>query len=286
MIYVSSACSKQKSISLAVKELADHGFKNIELSGGTQYDDHYETQLLELKEAYDLNYLIHNYFPPPQIPFILNLASLDNSIFQKSLDHLRTALDLTRSFGENKFGFHAGFFVDRPVGEIGRKFGKSDLYDQEKAINRFVDGVGCLQNEFKGIELYIENNCYSASNYQVYGSNPPFMLLDFQDYQSLKGEIEFKLLLDIGHLLVTANTCHLDFDREFQGMFENSDYIHISDNDALHDQNLGLTEESRLLQMLNRCDWKQKTISLEIYEGWDALKETYSIVSDLKRRNS
>ncbi len=49
MIYVSSSCSKQKSIHAAVLELAEKGFRNIELSGGTEYYLGYEKDLSELK---------------------------------------------------------------------------------------------------------------------------------------------------------------------------------------------------------------------------------------------
>ncbi len=286
MIYISSACSRQTNISHAVTELVELGFKNIELTGGTQYYETYEKDLIELKDKHGLNFLIHNYFPPPEIPFILNLASLDKNIYEKSLNHLRKALYLTRSFGGDKFGFHAGFFVDRPVGEIGKKFGRSHLYDREKAMKNFIAGFHLLKKEFKDIDLYVENNCYSASNYQVYGSNFPFMLLSFQDYKELKNEIDFNLLLDIGHLMVSAGTFRSDFKKEFQDMFEISDYIHISNNDSRHDQNLGLAEKSRLFEILSGCDWENKTVSLEIYEGLDALTDTYSIVSSFKRRNA
>jgi len=200
---------------------------------------------------------------------------------KKSLNHLKKALKLTRLLDGQKFGLHAGFFVDRPVNEIGQRFGKSEIYDKKKALKRFIDGFQVLKKKFSAIDLYIENNCYSESNGQVYGSEIPFMLLKFDDYKELQNEIDFNLLLDIGHLMVSANTCGFDFNNELQAMFDSSDYIHISNNDTKHDQNLGLTDKSRLFKSLNSCNWKNKTISLEIYEGMEALKNTYSIVSSL-----
>ena len=285
MIYVSSACSKQRLIGPAVKELAEQGFKNIELTGGTTYYDRYESDLLELKQQYDLNFLVHNYFPPPKVPFILNLASLNTDIYEKSLNHLKTALRLTRGLEGKQFGFHAGFFVDRPVDEIGKKFGKSNLYDKQKALKYFIAGFQILKDEFTDINLYIENNCYSESNYMVYGNNAPFMLLTFHDFTELRKRIDFALLMDIGHLMVSANTFHLDFKKEFQGMFEASNYIHISNNDRRHDQNIGLTDQSKLFKILNNYQWKNKTVTLEIYDGFKALNNTYKIVSALKWKN-
>ncbi len=66
MIYVSSSCIRHKKIKDSVKELAENGFQNIELSGGTQYYNNIESDLLKLKEKYNLNYRCHNYFPPPK----------------------------------------------------------------------------------------------------------------------------------------------------------------------------------------------------------------------------
>ena len=51
MIYVSSACSSQKKFGDAVQELIDNGFTNIELTGGTEYYDKYEQDLIRLKNS-------------------------------------------------------------------------------------------------------------------------------------------------------------------------------------------------------------------------------------------
>ncbi len=68
----------------SVQELAENGFQNIELSGGTEYYENFERDLIELKGEYNLNYRCHNYFPPPKKPFVLNLASLNDETFQMS----------------------------------------------------------------------------------------------------------------------------------------------------------------------------------------------------------
>ena len=83
MIYISSSCVKNTKIKDSVEELATNGFKNIELSGGTEYYDNFENDLLELKDKYNLNYRCHNYFPPPKKHFVLNLASPNNETFQE-----------------------------------------------------------------------------------------------------------------------------------------------------------------------------------------------------------
>jgi sugar phosphate isomerase/epimerase len=75
----------------------------------TQLYDDLLNDLLELKAKYNLTYRCHNYFPPPPKSFVLNLASLDDDIFQMSMDHAKKALELSESLGADKYGLHAGF---------------------------------------------------------------------------------------------------------------------------------------------------------------------------------
>ena len=44
-----------------------------------------EADLLELKKQHDLNFLCHNYFPPPPAEFVLNIASLDDQVSEMSV---------------------------------------------------------------------------------------------------------------------------------------------------------------------------------------------------------
>ena len=92
MIYVSSSCVKHNKIKDSVQDLVNNGFRNIELSGGTEYYDGFIDDLIALKKEYSLNYMCHNYFPPPKEPFILNLASLDDDIYARSLNHFKKTI--------------------------------------------------------------------------------------------------------------------------------------------------------------------------------------------------
>ena len=144
MIYISSACVKHKKIRDSVQELADNGFKNIELSGGTEYYENFETDLLELKEKYNLTYLCHNYFPPPEKPFVLNLASLNNETFEMSFKHLQKVISLSNRLGAEKFGFHAGFYIDIKLDEIGKKLSRDNLFDEKESVERFCNAFNII----------------------------------------------------------------------------------------------------------------------------------------------
>lgn len=274
MIYVSSSCSKQKKIGAAIRELAEHGFQNIELSGGTEYYEGYEEEIFDLKKKYNLSYLVHNYFPPTKEDFVLNLASLDDAIFERSLKHLRKAIRLTRLLGTDKFGFHAGFYVDISVDEIGKAISSGHLCNTKQAYERFCNGFNLIKNESKKVDIYIENNVYSKATFNTYELQNPLMLTSPTEYKELQKYIDFNLLLDVAHLYVSSRTLGFDFDSHLDQMIMETDYVHLSDNDGCHDQNAAFTPNSKLLDKIKKKHLKDKTITLEIYTGINGLKES------------
>ena len=279
MIYVSSSCSKQKRIGHAIQELAEHGFQNIELSGGTEYYEGYEDDIFDLKEKYNLNYLVHNYFPPPKEDFVLNLASLDDTIFERSIAQLRKAIRLARLLGTDKFGFHAGFYVDIGVNEIGKAVSARHLCNTKQAYERFCNGFNLIKKESKEIQIYIENNVYSKTNFSIYRLQNPFMLTSPAEYRELQQHIDFKLLLDVAHLYVSSRSLGFDFNLHLDQMSMETDYVHLSDNDGWHDQNAEFISDSKLLNKIKKKYLKDKTITLEIYTGIDALKASFDHIA-------
>jgi len=280
MIYISTSCVKHRKIKDSIEELASNGFKNIELSGGTEYYENFEHDLLELKEKYSLNYRCHNYFPPPKRPFVLNLASLNDETFQMSFDHLEKAISLSNRLGADKFAFHSGFFIDIRLSEIGKKLSRDKLFDKEESLERFCNAYDIIKRKAKNVSLFIENNVFSKTNADTYDGENPFMMTNFDEYKSLKEKINFNLLLDVAHLKVSAKTLGLDWKEEFENMMSVSNYIHVSDNDGFHDLNNQLTKSSSLLSMLKRSDTKNKDFTLEVYDGISAIKRSYGVLSE------
>ena len=281
MIYISTSCIKNTKIKDSVEELATNGFKNIELSGGTEYYDNFENDLLDLKDKYNLNYRCHNYFPPPKKHFVLNLASLNDETFQISFKHLQRVIALSNRLGADKFAFHAGFFIDIKLREIGKKLSKDHLFNEDESISRFCNAFQDLQKQACGVSLFIENNVFSSSNADTYDGENPFMMTNFNEYVSLKEKIDFNLLLDIAHLKVSARTLKLNWEEEFEKMMDASSYVHVSNNDGFHDLNNQLTKTSVLTSMLRQSDTRNKDFTLEIYDGMDAIKRSHETLAEV-----
>lgn len=279
MIFISSSSIKSIKISNSVEALGKEGFKNIELSGGTQPYDRLKDDLLDLKAKYDLNYLCHNYFPPHVEPFVLNLASLDEKVFKLSFDHLLGAIKLSKDLGAKKFGFHAGFLINIPLGQIGKLISKQEFFNKEKALAQYISALEELKkySEKYNVALYIENNVLSQTNYSNFDSQNPFF---FTDYEGMNESLidGVKPLLDFAHLKVSCNVLNLNFKNELKGILNETDYVHLSENDGLADQNKPINEDSSIFSVLSPSDLKNKVITLEVYGSLAELRHSYENV--------
>jgi|SaaInlStandDraft_5_1057022.scaffolds.fasta_scaffold75492_1 sugar phosphate isomerase/epimerase len=287
MIFVSSSCVKNERIKDSVLELATAGFKNIELSGGTNYYSEYMHDLLELQNKYSLQYLLHNYFPPPQEHFMLNLSSLDDVLYQRSINHCKRAITLCKKLGSKKYGVHAGFLIDFLPSESGKKIGLRRVNRRQDAYSRFADAWSILK-ELAGddLELYVENNVLSKSNVEVYKQNNPFLFTDYKGWLEFSEKVDCKLLLDLAHLKVSSTSLELDFNKQVDRFINLTDYYHISGNDGLHDQNHSLAIDNDMLSILDNYDWSNKTFTIEIYEGIDTLHENFDLLNSKCNSNS
>lgn len=275
MIYVSSSCIKNKKICDTVKTFAENNIYNIELSGGTDFYEHLEKDLLNLKMDYGLNYIVHNYFPPPKKHFILNLASLDNNIWQKSLNFMKNSIELAIRLGAPAYGLHAGFFVNPKLNEIGKRFNKQSLFNKNESTIKFVKGYKILNDLYSdNIDLYIENNVISEENYKEFGVNP-FMLTSFDDYNSLKKLLEFNMLFDIGHMKVSAHTLSLNYKKEIDSHMAISKYIHVSDNNGKTDSNWIPRNDTFIYNYLKDYGINNKLVTLELNAEFEMIKNLY-----------
>jgi len=282
MIYVSSACVKARKIKDSVLALAETGFRNIELSGGTKYYPEIESDLMYLQDKYELNYQVHNYFPPPEKPFVLNLASLDDNIRERSIQLCKKAIKLSSKLGGKHYGVHAGFFIDLQPNEAGKKIKTKKISSRNHSFKNFAESWKIISEEADGkVTLYLENNVLSSTNAKTYFGRNPLMLTDYQSYLELKQHMNFKLLLDVAHLKVSANSLDMNFERELKYLLNESSYIHLSDNNGLQDQNKPFVNNSSLFKKLKNYNFLNKNITLEIYDDLEKIISSYDLIKVL-----
>lgn len=283
MYFISSLCSKKKRIGEAVCELAELGFKNIELTGGTLFYEGFEDELIELREKYALSYMVHNYFPPPREDFVLNLASRKSEIKEKILLLIKEALRLSRIFAKNLYTMHPGF-VNEVLPELKDNFFVKDA----EIFNSREDFYKMLS--YVADEVVPEGMKVAVENLSLKSIDDEFSFLCGRD--SIKTFLDFfsknknvGMLLDLGHLNIASTIFGFDRDLFLEELVkEYSEKIfafHLSGNDGYTDLHAPISCDSWHLKYLKKHKKTFKNVPV-VFEWHDtANKETYSRFQDI-----
>jgi sugar phosphate isomerase/epimerase len=279
-VYSSTSClvGEPESLRKRIGRYVDAGIDNIEL--GARVIDNVDISSLT-EEFPTQRFLVHNYFPPPQEPFVLNIASGDPDIRQKSIDLVRNALDLSFDLGAPFYSLHGGFIVD-PVGFDGQSFifPDPDSSDAEhRAFDRFVSAVESLlcHSADTGVRLLIENNVCTT---QHLGK---LLFTGYKDFLALfevSSGTSLGILLDTGHLNIAAHTLRSN---RFECINFLSPYIsafHLHDNNGLLDQHRLPDEGSWVWSVLNRPEFAGLPVICEAeFSSLDELRVFCSFVT-------
>jgi len=279
MIYVSTGGFKYLGYEDVIKELSQAGIAAFELSGGIFSPD-VTNRLKELREKYALS--LHNYFPPPEKPFVLNLASFRDDIVKDSMRHITNAIDLSSLIGAKFYSFHAGYLIDPKACQLGQKINKQELNPRKKALHCFIMRASALAEyaESKGVKLLVENNVLSHQNFASFGENPLLMVDQFETSEIMnKSHHNLGLLIDVAHLKVSANTlCFsaVDYLSEFYSF---TDAYHLSDNSGFEDSNDEITKSSWFWPYVRKS---AEYYSLEVYnKPADFLKSQIVLIQEM-----
>jgi sugar phosphate isomerase/epimerase len=264
MIYISTGGYKNQAAISMARKFYEHGILNTELSGGI-YIDNVSGQLKELPS--DLGLQIHNYFPPPKIPFVLNLASDDDCVAKLSYEHVRNSMQLCSDAGLSHYSFHAGFRLDLKVDELGKKILMNKLVDRSISLKLFIDRIFLLSKEAErlGVKILVENNVLTMHNFNQFNDNPLLLVEpdEIQYFFSLAPS-NVRLLLDVAHLKVSSVTLGFDMIKAHNSLFNEIEGYHLSDNNGLIDSNHKLTQDSWFWSHINK---KLNYYTLEIYNA-------------------
>lgn len=242
MIYISTGGFRGRTAATVSAELLNAGTKSIELSGC----DYSATLLADLQALRpEIHFQVHNYFPPPADPFVLNLGSLDTLVGERSVAHVEQALKWCVALGAERYSFHAGFLLDPKVDELGKRIPSRSLFDRDECIEVFVNRVTRLAEiaDRLGISLMIENNVLSAKNAHEFSGNP-LLMCDPQECNEIMRMLpdSVKQLIDVAHLKVSANSLNFDSSTMFEVCHERIAGYHLSDNNGLEDSNKAFDE--------------------------------------------
>ncbi|MHA8087409.1 sugar phosphate isomerase/epimerase family protein [Aquirufa sp. Wall-65K1] len=248
-LYISTLAFKNLTIEELINIAKEKNWA-IEFSSGIPF---HEGNELIYQEA-PIEKIPHNYFPAPQIPFVLNLASSNPEIRQKSIDHCKKGLQLAKLANAPFFSAHAGFCIDPNPNELGRKIEINSVINKEVHMDYFIESIHEVLNYAVELNLdfLIENNVIAPFN--LVGNVNPLLCTCSEEIIEVLERVNrsnFHLLLDTGHLKVSCQTLSKDIDEEIKKLNKYIKAIHHSDNDGLKDSN----------DLLDQNYWFRKNIS-------------------------
>lgn len=242
MIYLSSAFFKGRTIKDSVEKLAQHGCKYIELTGGTTYYDAYLNDLIELKNKYSLEYLIHNYFPPPEKEFVLNFTSPDIEVRKRSLVFMENSLNICNKMKIPFYSFHAGYTRQLKPEKKGIYFSIDESFPENGngATTLFYDNMARIIRKAKEVscKIAVENlfPINETENFSLMCT--PAEIESFLDHFASDNIVG--LLLDLGHLNISARYLNFDktaFLKRLLSKYRDRIFeVHISENNGLKDE--------------------------------------------------
>lgn len=224
----------------------------IEFSSGMPYRSDMEQFFNETK----IKKILHNYFPAPKVPFVLNLASANEEIRQKSINHCINGIDISALNGCPFYAAHAGFCIDPVPKELGNKLKLKRKYELDNHWELFLESIEILINHSatKKVQFLIENNVIASFNFMDLTN--PLLCCESNDISKLFTRFNcdnyFGLLLDTAHLKVSCKTLNLNLEEELEKLSGNIKAIHHSDNDGQSDTNSPIGSEYWFLPYLKK----------------------------------
>lgn len=263
MIYLSTGGFKDISGFEAVKILSKNGIFFIELSAGKYCDD----QIQKLKKLPKVKKILHNYYPPPKKPFVMNIASANEKILEKSIKQIKKAIDISSSIGAKDYSFHPGFVTDILPSEIGIFTKRTYFNNRDVCIDRVIKNIFELSAyaKNKGVRLLLENNVMKKNSYDFLKRDTTIMSTPAEiNYIMERVPENVRLLMDVAHLKVSSNVLGFNKIIAFNSVKKWIRAYHLSDNDGINDSNGFFSKNSWFANLLSKK--KVRYVTVEVYD--------------------
>ena len=227
----------------ALNQCEQAEIQSVEIGSNHCFEENYNYLL-----DYPFQYLIHNYFPIPKDTFVLNIASLDENIRNRSILHINRAIDFCSKIGSSLYTFHPGFITD-PKGSNISYQNYDFQWDENQIQNSNYDkAIYFMYNSLDEVVTYAKSQTIQVA-IETEGSlkKKNHLLMqrpdEYEEFMAKYSSADIGINLNIGHLNLAANA--FDFVRsEFVDLVQ--DYIvamELSHNDGLEDQHYPLDEK-------------------------------------------
>lgn len=271
-VWVSSGAFKAKTIADLLDQADEAEISAIELSSGMPYAPDTLDAVRRAHDAGRQRFMIHNYFPPPARPFVLNVGALDNENLQNTKDLAKLSTDLAKDVGAPFYSIHAGFAARLSPDTLGRPEAlaaslSAKNIDRKASYDVMCDTVRGMADYASslGLELLVENNVIAPVLLNRLGVNP-LLLTAPREIAQFFDDVQHSnvgLLLDVAHAKVSAAALGCSPHSYFEELEAHVRCLHLSDNDGREDSNLPIQRDSWFLPYLR--DLRDREIVIEVY---------------------
>jgi sugar phosphate isomerase/epimerase len=264
-LYVSTNSFETRDLPTMLDTCDRHRLEGLELSAVEQWDP-----ALVGATTYPCRFLVHNYFPPADPPFVVNVASQDANSLAQSRAHCRAAIDLSVQLGGAVYAAHAGYTAELAPHALGRPERLAALppgrfADYDDAYATLVESARELSvyGQKRGVRFLVENHGLSARAGPAGRRLLPMVEAD--ELARLAQDVDhswFGLLIDVGHLKVSATTLGFDPHVFLDRLAPFTAALHLSDNDGDDDEHRSFDDHAWFLPRLR--DFPDACVTVEL----------------------
>ena len=242
--YISSTFTKDNTPFREVLDLLNENkIFSVEIGSNHAFEPSYDY----IKGYDNFNFLVHNYFPIPKDELVINIASQNEELRERSVSHIYKSIDFCNHIDSKLYTFHPGFLTD-PEGSNLLSSNYDFQWDnsllrnsnyEKSAKNMYLslDNIVRYASE-RGISISIETEGSFNKKDHLLMQKPEEYINLMEKYSAN----DLGINLNIGHVLLASKA--FDFNiSDFIDLIE--DYIvsfELSHNNGVEDQHLPLEE--------------------------------------------
>ena len=281
MYFVSTTFIKDNlSIKNAINQLYKNSIFNIELGSNHSYEKNYS-----YLKKFKVNFCVHNYFPTPKKSIVINIASQNKTIREKSLKHVKKAILFSKKINAQLYTFHPGFLTDPDGSNISNKnydflWNKKRLltssYNKSwKLMIHSIKKIARYAKE-KNIKIAIETEGSINSKNHLLMQRPA----EYKKFFRIFKKKDIGINLNIGHLNLASIAFNFDKIKFIKNISNRIVAMELSHNHGKNDDHLPIKKNAWYWKIIKNKKFKNIPKILEFRNtSIKKIKNTYKLVN-------
>lgn len=283
MYYVSTTFIKDNLvIKKALDKLFVNSIFNIELGSNHLYEKNYS-----YLKKYKANFCVHNYFPVPKKTLVVNIASQNNIIREKSLRHIKKSIKFSKKINAKLYTFHPGFLTDPDGSNISSKnydflWNKKKLLtsNYKKSWALMVDSIKKIikYSKKEKVKIAIETEGSINSKNHLLMQKP----IEFKKFFKIFKKKDIGINLNIGHLNLASIAFRFNKIKFINYISNRIVAMELSHNFGKNDDHLPIKKHAWYWKIIKSKKFKEIPKILE-FRNTDikTVRDTYILVNSL-----